>query len=91
MYVITLQTIEKHYVVNTVKELGGKFLLHFLVNHRPFQRCTFGFAGGRIESYSGAEVFQLARTDVGGHDDNCIFEVNLTAKAICQLTVVKHL
>ena len=91
MYIFTLQTIEEDDVVDTVEELGGKFLLHLLVDNRTFQRSPFCLTGGGVEADACAEVFQLASADIGGHDDDGVLEVHLATQAVGQLSVVEHL
>ena len=91
MYVFTLQTVEEDDIVDTVEELGGKFLLHLLVDNRTFERSPFGLTGGCVEADACAEVFQLASADIGGHDDDSVLEVHLATQAVGQLSVVEYL
>ena len=43
------------------------------------------------EAHAGAEVFELARANVGGHDDDGVLEIDLATHAVGELTFVKDL
>ena len=53
-----------------------------------FSGCLFG-AG--TEAHALTEIFQLTGTNVGGHDDECVLEVNLASEPVCKLTIIKNL
>src|SRR5271166_349400 len=83
------QRVEDDDLVETVEELGVEGALHLALHH------VLDLAGDRVfhlglETHAGA-LLQMARADVGGHDDDGVLEVHRVAQAVGELAVLKHL
>src|SRR5690606_8358736 len=89
--VFALQRVEHDDIVEPVEELGTERTPRRMLYRRLhvlFFRLAFG---GGSKPDAGAEVFQVTNSDVRGHDDDRISEINPTAQAICQDAVIQHL
>ena len=62
-------------VINTIQELRSERLVERLLDHASGELLVILIARS-AESHSPAKVFQLTGTDVGGHDQNRVLEIN---------------
>ena len=84
--------IEHDHVVHAVEELGGEGALEGLTDDATrIIAVDLRARGLGMEPDATAEVLQLAGADVGGHDQDRVFEVDLPAEAVGQATFVEHL
>src|SRR5690606_19280128 len=86
-----LQRVEHNHIVQPVEEFRTEGTLQRMLDRRLhvfFLRLAF--RGGR-EPDTGSEILQVAYTDIAGHDDNRVPEVDPAAETIRQDTIVKHL
>ncbi len=82
--------LEHDDVIDTVEELGRECFVECLADDGLLGcRLGLGVAGG--EAYAGAEILELAGTDVGGHDDYGVLEVDAASHAVGEAAFVKHL
>ncbi len=84
------QLVEHHQVVYPVQELGSE---------RPVQRFLDDAAGilhvahiaVGVEPDAATKVLQLARTDVGSHDQDGVLEIDLPSQAVRHVPLVQYL
>ena len=87
--IVVRERLEQDDVVETVEEFGIEgaldFRLHLILHLRrlPFQL-------GRLEAQMTA-LLEEAGTQVRGHDDDRVLEIDLVAEPVSQLAVFKHL
>src|SRR5271166_1238601 len=87
--VLLRQRVEDDDLVETVEEFGVEGALHFALHH-VLDLAGDGVFHLGLETHAGA-LLQVARTDVGGHDDDGVLEVHRVAQAVGELAVLKHL
>src|SRR5271165_4080839 len=83
------QSVEDDDLVETVEELGVEGALH-LVLHHVLDLGGDHFLLLGLEAQAGA-LHKMARSDVGGHDDDGVLEVHRVAQTVGELAIFKHL
>src|SRR4051794_14019039 len=70
--------------VHPIQKLGAERLAHFLDDHALHRLI--------VAAFREAAVFENAMaSDVGGHNDDRIFEIDRTALPICETAIVENL
>ena len=90
LYGLLAELVEMDNVVQTVEELGSELLPDGLV-HNAARTLTVHLALRSGKTDAAAEFLELARADVGGHDDDGVLEVYRGTVAVGETTLVHHL
>ncbi|MNL24904.1 hypothetical protein D3C87_1463560 [compost metagenome] len=85
------QRVEHDHIVDTVQELGAEGTFQCFLDHCTVIFFCSGYFGSCSKAYAISELFQLAYTNVRGHDNDRIFKIYFTTQTIGQLTIVQYL
>ena len=91
MDVLAVEALEQDDVVDAIQEFWCKGTFQCRLNHAVAVRGHIRLFRCGAEAHTCAEFGQLARTDVGRHDDDGVAEIHLAAQAVCQLSIVQGL
>src|SRR5258707_883847 len=91
MDVFPFQGVKDNHVIEAVEEIRGEGTVQCALDrtlHVLLVTLLLCFAG---KTDSASKIFQVAYTDVGGHDDDRIPEINPSSQSIRQDPVIQHL
>ena len=87
---IQRKLVKRYDFIQTVQELRSKGLVQCFLNHTARVLVIIRTCLCR-KTYATTELFQLAGTDIGGHDDDCILKVNRSAIIVSKTSLIQHL
>ena len=88
MDVFAFERLEHDHVVYAVEEFRRESLAQRVLNHRQcilLLRLLLCFGA---KAHACSKICELARTDIGGHDEDGVFEVNFTTQTVGHVAVV---
>src|SRR5246127_3395361 len=87
--VVVAERVENNDFVQAVEKLRIERPLYF-VHHHFFHALEAGFIGAGLEA-DGSALLQMARAQVGSHDDDGVAKIHGVAETVRQLAVFKDL